>query len=970
MDLVVRSPHGDADVSVDADLATTTLGDTVAAATGQAVPAIVEVDGRILPASTPLADGNVRIGSVLSTVSVDHDRGIDPVIHLLQHAGRGAGSIRPLGRGRYRIGPGRRLSATELAEAPVEQVAFELEVGDTVTVHPIDGAPLAVGGRTIIEPTPWTGGDLVTGSRVFGFERFTGVVPTGRRRADADGTVPFGRTAGAIDDRTVVDVVQAAITHDSSLWRRRLDPDAPVNVPIGLVAEGGPTMRRVSLSVEPDRGAALVGAEDFAEAIARAVVLGALAAHGPADLDVVVATTSDRIGRWDWLKWAPHVRRGGERSILATDSALRRWAEGLQSARPARVTLLIVDDDERWNRGTSPLRAVVSSPPASVRLVVLCDRAEHAPASCRTVVAQEGQRASLTSVAPGGAAAPPTGIAEFLPALVDPEIAAEATRSIACLVDIDRDDTAVPERSTATPVLVDTLGAITAASQRDGSPNPVWIGNDDVGDRVAVDWTDTSIVSVRAPDQHDVDAIAVTIVAGLVARRPGTLPVLLIGDRDASKLLGLLSELSHVGGRLSSGDAFERRRVLSRVQHVASDGEVCIVLAGSDIGGWLTDVIALTDRSPSVRLVVAESGDIDGGPIPPRPGLVDIEVTRQTGLPLATMTRTTFSGVHEEVSFTPVVPAAPATTGGLAVRPFVIGRPLTSLERRLARTIGPHSVFEETTRGLLGSMGDRDPSAVVPVLVPPALPAAVPLGDLLAANEADAIPVGLADDTEHAAFPVVWWQPGERGTWMFVGSPRAELDAALWTILRGVAERYSPEDVHLAVIDSSTRRLSFAEAMAHTDLVAQSDRVDLAATVIEHVATELRRRRAEPLADRPGLVLLVSDLTQLRRRLADSPFSSALDSLRTLGSGAPHGVNVVAIASTIDGTSELLTEAADVFVGLLTNSAEVAALGLDELAMSACGPGRCWSRASGQLVQLASSAIPWAEPARATRGNP
>ncbi len=258
----------------------------------------------------------------------------------------------------------------------------------------------------------------------------------------------------------------------------------------------------------------------------------------------------------------------------------------------------------------------------------------------------------------------------------------------------------------------------------------------------------------------------------------------------------------------------------------------------------------------------------------------------------------------------------------------------------------------------------------MPVLVPPTLPAAVPLGDLLATNEADAIPIGLADDTEHADCPVVWWQPGETGTWLFVGSPRAELDAALWTILRGVAERCSPEDVRLAVIDSSSRRLSFAEAMAHTDLVAQADRVDLAAAAIEHVATELRRRRAEPHVDRPGLVLLVSDLTQLRRRLADSAFSSALDSLRTLGSGAAHGVNVVAIASTIDGTSELLAEAADVFVGLLTNSDEVAALGLDDLAMSACGPGRCWSRASGQLVQLASSAIPWAEPARSARGNP
>jgi len=73
MDLVVRSPHGDADVSVDTDLTTTTLGDTVAAVTGQAVPAIVVVDGRVLPASTPLADEHVRVGSVLSEAEREED---------------------------------------------------------------------------------------------------------------------------------------------------------------------------------------------------------------------------------------------------------------------------------------------------------------------------------------------------------------------------------------------------------------------------------------------------------------------------------------------------------------------------------------------------------------------------------------------------------------------------------------------------------------------------------------------------------------------------------------------------------------------------------------------------------------------------------------------------------------------------------------------------------------------------------
>lgn len=977
MDLVVRSPHGDADVSVAADLVTTTLGDIVAAVTGQAVPAIVVVDGRVLPASTALADENVRVGSVLSTVSVDQDRAVDQAIQLLQHAGRGAGSIRPVGLGRYRIGPGRRLNAPELAAAPVEQAAFELEVaGDTVTVHPVGEPPVIVDGRIIDEPTPWIGGDLVTGARVFGFQRMGWAAPAGRRNADADGTVPFARSAatGAIEERSLVDVVREATEHDPLLWRRRLESDTPVSVPIGLVDEGGPSLRRVSLTVGPGRGAAVVGEEDFVEAIARAIVLGAVTAHGPADLDVVVATSPDRVGRWDWLKWAPHVRAGCEPSILATDTALRRWADGLLVGHPTAVTLLIVDDDERWNRRTSPLREVVSSPPESLRLVVLCDRADRAPASCRTVVAQQGPLASITNGASGGSASSSIGIAAFLPSLVDPAVAAEAARSIACLVDIERDDTLVLHEPAPTPVLAETFEALTAGHSR---PNSAWIGNIDVGDRVIVDWTDTSIVAVRASDHRDLDALAVSVVAGLVAdHRPVDLPLLLIGDREGSTLLGLLSELPHVGGRCASGDALERRRVLSRVEHVASRGEIGIVLAGSDIDDWSTDIFALAERVPSVRVVIAQSGAVDGEWLPPRPGLVDIEVSRRAGLPQATMVRTSRYGdrdtSQDEATFTPVLASEPAPTDGPALQPLVIGRPLTSLERRLTRVTDPHPAFDETTRTLLGSFGggDASPSAGMPILVPPPLPTSVGLEGLLEANEADAIPVGLADDAGNADFPVVWWQPGANGTWLFVGSPRAELDTALGAILRGVAERSSPDDVHIAMIDSSGRRLSMAETMPHTELVAPSDRVDLAAAVIEHVAAELRLRRAEPGVDRPGLVLLVSELTQLTRRLSDSAFASALDSLRSLGAGATHGVNVVAFASRIEGTAGFLDTAADVLVGLLTNSDEVSSLGLDELAMSVSGPGRCWSRATGLLVQLASPANPTAGPARTTWERP
>ena len=336
------------------------------------------------------------------------------------------------------------------------------------------------------------------------------------------------------------------------------------------------------------------------------------------------------------------------------------------------------------------------------------------------------------------------------------------------------------------------------------------------------------------------------------------------------------------------------------------------------------------------------------------------------------MNRTTVSGVTtRRVSFTPVLPAAPAATGGLAVHPFVIGRPLTSLERRLARMIGPHSAFEETTRALLGSIGGRDPSAsaVVPVLVPPALPAAVALGDLLATNEADAIPIGLADDTELADFPVVWWQPGETGTWLFVGSPRAELDTALWTILRGVAERYSPEDVRLAVIDSSSRRLSFAETMAHTDLVAQSDRVDLAAAVIEHVATELRRRRAEPARrpTRPRVARQRPHPTPSppgRQSVLVGPRLAPLAGRRRPARCERRGVRF----DDRRHRRNCSPTAADVFVGLLTNSDEVASLGLDELAMSAAVLAGAGHGRPAQLVQLASSAIPRPDQHAATEG--
>src|SRR5690606_31505577 len=66
-------------------------------------------------------------------------------------------------------GPGRRVNAHELEHAPVESVVFTVTVAPTgeVTVSP-DGPPSVLEGRTLSDPTPWSGEVLMAGNRAFG----------------------------------------------------------------------------------------------------------------------------------------------------------------------------------------------------------------------------------------------------------------------------------------------------------------------------------------------------------------------------------------------------------------------------------------------------------------------------------------------------------------------------------------------------------------------------------------------------------------------------------------------------------------------------------------------------------------------------------------------------------------------------------------------------------------------------------
>jgi hypothetical protein len=198
MDIVVHTPHGDADVSIVAHTSGATLGELVTEITGQAVPRLALVDGRAVDAATPLDDTGLVVGAVVTTEPHTDEPLSDTGIEVAQIAGPGAGRRIRLGPGRYRVGPGRRSSAAELELAPVEQSVVEIVVSPTTEVSEVtvtgDGPDVGLDGVPVRSTTRWNDEILTAGPRAFRLVAPAPALPTRALSApDRDGTVSFGR---------------------------------------------------------------------------------------------------------------------------------------------------------------------------------------------------------------------------------------------------------------------------------------------------------------------------------------------------------------------------------------------------------------------------------------------------------------------------------------------------------------------------------------------------------------------------------------------------------------------------------------------------------------------------------------------------------------------------------------------------------------------------------------------------------
>ncbi len=986
MDIVVRTPHGDADVSIVAHTSATTLGDVLAMVTGQAVPRLALIDGHTIDATTPLDDAGLVAGAVVDAEPGRPTLTSDDDIEVAQVAGPGAGRLTRLAPGRYRFGPGRRSSADELDLAPVEQAMFEIVVtastaGSSEVTVVAEGTDVALDGTPVTSPMPWRDRTLTAGSRAFQLSTPEHAAsPRTLPVPDHDGVVAFSRPPrrrSAPDRRPVVDALRDATHAAPTLWERRPDHPDAFALPFGLcIGPAGPTI--ISADLDRNRAVGIAGADRVRSALARTLIVEATTLHGPADLGLVILTSPDRAATWDWTKWLPHLRLGGSPAVWSSVDDVRRWVDvagrhAVPDTMPSpasHLTMVVVDDPTLWNRRDALLRPVLANPPDDLRLIALCDDAIHAPSICTTLITDTGDDLVRLHSLSGS-----SDIEGIRPALTEIAIAVRVARALAPLADVEL---ALPEPAAPTLTervelseLIDLVGPEEVLARWSSAvirtTAPVGRADDQTVD-VSLGDDVTAIFGSSMGDAFDV--AATLLLAQCSDRSPSDLWVVPLGSASSPRA-DLLSKLPHATERPDTVVGIEPPRLLTRLRSVLAqpDGPARVVLV-VDVEHDVTtpsphDPSMLAALADGVRAVEGLSMIVVGNQpvlaVPEADTLISVERRDTAGSRTAHRVATiTTLGDGGGRPFTPLQPAA-AREAALELRPAVIGRALTPLERRLEQrrihavnVPNPDVAAAVEVLRVAASQLAGDVDAPRRVALPPPLPTHLDLDLLLASTPGDGVPLGVADDPSQAGARTHWWEPGT-GSLLLYGSRRSGIEQVLTTVLLGITDRFVSEDVRLVVIEPSSTKRRAVEHLGRDVTVVAPDQADAVLEALDAIATHIgfRESATDSATDGPRPVLLIADLVQLRRLHADRDLGDQIDDVLVAATAPDSGVDVIAYASELDGAGPFAAAATSRLIGASSNREELATLGVDRADELDGVAGRCRSFPGNDLVQLA-----------------
>ncbi len=965
MELTIRTTHGSADIVVTLRDEGATLRDIIAATTGQAAPTAVLVDNQLVDTRAPLATLPVVNGSIIDT-DLDRNATVDAIVNLLQLTGPGAGTIRPLPSGRYRIGPSVRSSGAELHFDTVEAAEFELDVhvsgatvapGTSSSTITLDGAPLT-------EARSWSRGSVAVDGRVFIVEPAR--AQSQQQRPTTGGTIVHNRPPGGPVGarRFLVDAVLDARDHRHGLWHQRAAAVAmPISVGLADNAEQVDGTETATLDLSHEGIVAITGHSEDGEAVLRSLLVDAVTRYGPSDLAVAIVASRERLEMWDWAKWLPHLRHDDLPDLLSNELEVASWATRVSTTQDKRV-LLAVTDSESWNHAGAPLRDVLVNRPDHVTVIALCRDLISAPVSASTLIelhAETPGRAGLVHLSRAART-------ELRVGLVDLDVAADIARHLAPLVDPDLPINPPGFVAPDAPTLAEIVTAHEAANRWDsqlGKPaSAVKLGIGTlVGAVVGIDLGLDRGVVISGSSIDEADNIAEVIALSMGSTwSPNELSIVEVDHRRASEF-DAARQLPHFAGTFAdrgdrAAEQFEAqlRRFVSSGDSAGKRLAVFVHgLAETELAspGLVTALTELADQTSGVHLVVTTAAPLASLDTSVRRACpVEIAVDRYGGALRAI--------VHDRDHQlrTPFLPddPPPDTSDAVSVKPFVFGRPPSPLERRLERiSDSAHQQPDRMVRRLVDGLRDlaeqrqiEQPTSLIPVPLPLTLDAE----SFLITDSGGGVPIGLIETAESTTPVPHWWQPGPTGSILALGAPRSGIRSLLDVLACGIVDRFATDDLIVTAIEHQTSRRNALESIPHMANVASPEQPDAVMELLENSQAELRRRLADTafrISDHPAHLLLVRDVERLTPEARGALAEVAQH-------GAIAGINVVATGSHPIDAEELLGACSTVLVAALSDLDAYRILGIEQPERFASVTGRCHATIDGEpsILQLAS----------------
>ena len=255
----------------------------------------------------------------------------------------------------------------------------------------------------------------------------------------AHGPVPF-------DPELAVDGSQPASEATAVLEQLGPLPDSPITVDLGS-----------------DKLLGLVGSRSTITAVARSLLIQAVAHHGPADLAVLVAADEVTAPLWTWTAWLPHAAHPtigrlqlvADHRTAAAEIAVEvadAWSRQGEGHWPH---LLVLADGENLTTGrTPPLRPLLQGSAGPVSAIVLASSVDQLPATATAVIEARDQSGSVDLFQSGETLHSVLATGMSLP------LARAAARGLARYEDPEQAgaDSGIPNRSS----LFDLIGLTTA----------------------------------------------------------------------------------------------------------------------------------------------------------------------------------------------------------------------------------------------------------------------------------------------------------------------------------------------------------------------------------------------------------------------------------------------------------------------------------------------------------------------------